>query len=433
MTLKKYFCSSPWIHMRINNTGSFEPCRWMNKKQLESRVDFDSNIKNITARKYFQNGMSKLRMQLLAGESPEMCQDCVIMEQHGKPSGRQRQLLKAGIMMEYFEPSLATATLRPAFDYSHQHQGSTDRVPQDWQIDLGNYCNGACVFCNAESSSTLATEFKKLGLISNVPPPSWCDDDELLQTFIQDLIHNPNIQYLHFLGGETVITPGFKKILLALIDAGLAGEITIGFTTNLNAWSDSVVEALTQFKNVNLGMSIETLTEINDYVRYPSQLERTCKLLHQWTNLGHQRGWLMQLRITPSCLTVHDIDTVYDYAWQNKLSVESCNFLSSPEFLKINVLPVDVRQQIAQRIGHWIETHPDNSQEAVINTRNPETIHSQIVQDAKSYLNYVESAQDESHRLPDLVDYLKLLESNRGNSILTYLPQYEKLFRSAGY
>jgi hypothetical protein len=32
-----------------------------------------------------------------------------------------------------------------------------------------------------------------------------------------------------------------------------------------------------------------------------------------------------------------------------------------------------------------------------------------------------------------LVKFLKILESNRNNSILTYLPQYEELFRSAGY
>jgi len=35
--------------------------------------------------------------------------------------------------------------------------------------------------------------------------------------------------------------------------------------------------------------------------------------------------------------------------------------------------------------------------------------------------------------LPDLVDFVKRLETSRGNSILDYLPEYEELFRSAGY
>ena len=57
----------------------------------------------------------------------------------------------------------------------------------------------------------------------------------------------------------------------------------------------------------------------------------------------------------------------------------------------------------------------------------------QLSQDLTSYINYLEKEPDESHQIPALVDYLKLLESGRGNSILDYLPEYEELFRTAGY
>jgi hypothetical protein len=57
----------------------------------------------------------------------------------------------------------------------------------------------------------------------------------------------------------------------------------------------------------------------------------------------------------------------------------------------------------------------------------------QNYQDLQSYVNYLENMPDESNRLPDLVKFLKQLEASRGNSILTYLPEYEELFRSAGY
>jgi hypothetical protein len=81
----------------------------------------------------------------------------------------------------------------------------------------------------------------------------------------------------------------------------------------------------------------------------------------------------------------------------------------------------------------WIDAHPVADHDQIINTRDPNIAQEQIVQDARSYLNYLESAEDESSRLPDLVVYLKRLEASRGNSILTYLPQYEDIFRSAGY
>jgi len=417
--------------MRITNSGTYESCRWQAKDG--SRVDFNNSIQTVSPLTYFQKNMSELRATFLNGGAPDMCNNCYTMEQYNKPSGRQRQLLKTGIQEQYFEKSLASSTLRSAFDYSDSNQGHTDRTVSDWQIDLGNYCNGACVFCNPENSSRLATEFQKIGLIDQLPPAAWCDDPDLVNQFLQVLVSSTNLQYLHFLGGETVITPGFKTILTALVDAGLAKDVTIGFTTNLTVWSDDIVELLKQFKQVNLGMSVETLTPVNDYVRYPSRQEQTQTLLDRWVALGKQQDWLIQLRITPTCLTVHELTTVYDYAWQNNISVESCNFIDNPEFFRIGVLPQEHRVVTIKTLEQWIRDHQTATTQKIINTRNPVMALAQIVQDAESYLNYLKSAEDESYRLPDLVAYLKRLESNRGNSILTYLPQYEDLFRSAGY
>lgn len=430
MTFNDSFCPSPWFHMRITNSGMYESCRWQTHT---GTIALSPGIQTISPLTYFQKNMSAFRMELLNGGTPAICNDCHIMERHNKVSGRQRQLLKIGVQQQYFEKSLASSPLKKDFDYSYNTQGSTLRTVTDWQIDLGNYCNGACVFCAPESSSTLATEFKKIGLINQLPPTSWCDDPKLLQQFIDDLIASPKLQYLHFIGGETLITPGFKKILSALVDADLAKNISIGFTTNLTVWSESVNTLLIQFKQVNLGMSIETLTPVNDYVRYPSQQDTTKELLDKWVKFGQHHNWLIQLRITPTCLTIHDLDTVYEYAWHNKISVESCNFINRPEFLRPSVLPQQYRHEVIQRLAAWVQQHQTPSTVQVINTRDPNSAHAQIIQDASSYLTYLGAVADEAHRLPDLVAYLKRLESNRGNSILTYLPQYEDLFRSAGY
>jgi hypothetical protein len=254
-----------------------------------------------------------------------------------------------------------------------------------------------------------------------------------LKKFIDYLITNVDLRYLHFLGGETTITPGFQKILQALVDSGQSNAITIGFTTNLTTWSDSLNSLLTKFNNVNLGLSIETLTPVNDYLRWPSKLEQTLTILDRWIEFGKQHSWLIQLRPTPTCLTIGEFSTVYDYAWKHELAVESCNFLYKPEYMRINTLPEKYRMQARDQLHQWILAHSVESQEQIINTRDPNLAHQQIVQDAQSYLNYIDQAKDESYRLPDLVHYLKKLEAQRGNSILNYLPQYEQLFRSSGY
>lgn len=418
--------------MRINGSGAYEPCRWMTLHG-PSRSNPEHNIRKMSPVTYFQEHMSGLRSELLAGGRPSICGDCELMEQHGKVSGRQRQLLKVGVRDEYFEKSLAGSPFRPAFDYSDAHHGHTEGRVRDWQIDLGNYCNGACVYCHPESSSTLATEFKALGFIDEMPDRAWSDDPALVERFVDDLAATPDLAYLHFIGGETVITPGFRRILQALVDAGLAQRVSIGFTTNLTVWAEPVVDLLCQFQMVNLGMSIESLGSINDYVRYPSQIDHVKEIMDRWTELGRQQGWLMQLRITPTCLTVHDLVTVYEHAWQAGLAVESCNFLDRPEFLRISVLPDVFREQARDNLAAWLADHPAPEVAQVINTRDPNQVRAQIRQDAESYLDYLDHAPDETDRLPDLVAYLKRLESHRGNSVVDYVPQYENLFRSAGY
>ena len=410
--------------MRINNAGHYEYCRWATKDQ---RYSADS-IHTVTPAEFFQNRMSDVRQQFLDGELPVGCAECDQTEQHNKVSGRQKQLLKIGVRLEQFEKTLASSPWVEEFSKG----AATAQMPQDWQIDLGNYCNGACVFCDPQSSSRLATEFKKIGIVSNTPLPNWTDDPVLVQQFIDTLTASPHIQYLHFIGGETLITPAFKIILKALIDAGLNRTATIGFTTNLGIWREDVVDLLKQFQGVNLGMSVESFKIINDYVRYPVCLPTVFETMDRWLAVAREHRWLTQFRITPTALTVGHMLGIYEYAWNHNIAIESCNFLNKPECLRPAVLPLEYRQSIIAELQNWIDQHLVRA-EVVLNIRDPNVARQQIVQDLQSYVNYLSTESDQSWRLPDLVEYLKKLESNRGNSVITYLPEYEELFRSAGY
>jgi hypothetical protein len=180
-------------------------------------------------------------------------------------------------------------------------------------------------------------------------------------------------------------------------------------------------------------MSVETLTPVNDYVRWPAQLPQIKQTLDRWVEFGKRHNWLILLRTTPTCLSVADLLTVYDYAWDHEIGIESCNFLWEPKHMRINVLPVEVRSAIADRMTAWLAAHSVDTAEQLINIRDPNRVREYIAQDLGSYVNYLRSAPDESSRLPDLVAYLKRLESNRSNCVLDYVPQYEQLLRSAGY
>ena len=426
MTFESSFCASPWLHMRINNAGNYEYCRWANKDDRNA----SANIAQVTPTEYFQQHMAPIRRAMLAGETLPGCRECAQMEQHGKISGRQKQLLKIGVQTNQFAKTLASSPW--VSEFANNSGGHTQQLPQDWQIDLGNYCNSSCVMCSPHSSSRIATEFYKLGLIDQMPPVAWCNDPVLVSQFVETLRNSPHIQYLHFIGGETLITPAFRRILQTLIDTGLHRSVTVGFTTNLTVWDNDILELLKQFAGVHLGMSVECFHPVNDYVRWPSQLSQVQMHADQWLDQARQHSWLVQLRTTPTALSVAQLLSIYDYAWQHGVAVESCNFLTRPAHLRASVLPAEHKSIIVNDMKQWLEQHPAHGA-TVTNIRNPSVVQAQITQDLQSYINYLETAPDESDRLPDLVQYLKLLESSRGNSILTYLPEYEELLRTAGY
>jgi len=429
MSLRDSFCPSPWFHTRINNSGNYEYCRWAVKHDRQSLP----SIRTHSPVYWFQYGMSDIRKQMLAGERPAGCSECYQVEQHGKVSGRQRQLLKIGVTQADFDKTMLSTPWLQEFKNSRDRDGVTDQLPQDWQIDLGNFCNSACLFCEPHSSSRLASEFKRVGFIKELPPEAWVDDPASLSMFIETLEHTPRLAYLHFIGGETLITPAFRKILQALVDNNLCQQVTIGFTTNLTTWDSDIVKLLSEFKEVNLGMSVECLHPVNDYARYGSNLATVERMMKRWIDVARQQGWLMQIRITPTILTVLHLDTIYQFAMAEGIAVESCNFLNDPAFMRPTVLPAQYRQQVIDRLQAWIDQQPEVDPKQIINTRDPHRVTQQLVQDAVSYREYLRTEPDESHRLPDLVRYLKTMEQSRKNSVLNYLPEYEQLFRSAGY
>ena len=420
---QRHFCPSPWFHMQIQPTGEFGVCRWGNHGSGQ-------RIQSTQPIEFFQRGISAVRKDMLEGQPRSECRECYAMEAHGKVSGRQRQMIKAGIWPEDIA-SVRTSTFWPAFEHSADHGGDTTEWPQDWQIELGNYCNSACLFCRPDYSSRVAAEQVRLGMISSVPT-SWSDDPGLVEQFAQMLIQSPKLRYLHFLGGETLIMPALPMILRALLDSGHQ-DTHLGFTTNLTVWPRPVIDLLRQFRNAHVNVSIESLTELNDYVRWPSAIAEIRHNLEQWRNVCHAQGWWLTLRVTPTCLTVHDLVSMYDYAWHSGLPIEACNFLERPEFMRPSVLPMSTRHSIVEDLQHWIDQHQQPQAQTIYNTRHRDFHAQHLVEDAQSYCRYLQDQPDESDRLPALVAYLRRMDQHRGNSVLHYLPRYHELFRSAGY
>jgi len=437
--LKDTFCSSPWFHIRINPQGDYLPCRWSSCQEKTLH-----NIANTTISEYINSlTMSNLRLELLNGLEPKICSSCYYEDSQEKVSGRQRQLLKSAIDLKNFTKTFSASPHWDRFSYSVTHQGLTDQQPVDLQIDLGNTCNSACIMCSPIYSSKLSVDYVKLNkinpdLFAKYPRLSnWADDDQLVDKFINELSQIPNLRYIHFLGGETLYLKSFYVICDRLIASGLAKNISVGTTTNGTIYTPQLEYIIKEFKHVHLGLSIESFHPVNDYIRYPSDINQITTNIKKFLLLRNHTNLHVCLRITPSILSIFHLDSIFKFMLDNKVTAESCDILHTPSCLRIELLPLELRQEIIAGIDQLIDNHGlSEPNEVIVNRRREDLtdpVISSIIFEYQNFLRTYEAPTNVDEERSNLVKFLQAFENLRNNNILTYLPNYEEFLRSHGY
>jgi len=435
--LEKNFCSSPWFHIRMTYDGSFQSCRWAsNPKRTVS-------FKNSTILNYYNSDeMRNLRQQLLAGDKPNHCSSCYYEESFGKLNGRLRQLNKSAIDVNNFVLTMRSSPHYKNFEYSWNNNGLADLAPIDLQIELGNTCNSACIMCSPEASSKLEQDYHKLNRINSklfFKPnnySNWTKDQKLIDRFVNEIVNIPNIKYIHFLGGETLYEEAFYTICEKLIASGLSKNIIIGTTTNGTIYNERIEKFTQNFKQFHLGISIESVTGLNDYIRWPGQIEDIIENIHKYLELRKTNSQLIiSLRVTPNIFSIYELDKLFVFMLENQVNAESCNILNDPSVLRMELMPEDIRFEIKEKFKTLIDYY-DLSKKLEINVRNPNTVQQAISNVILDYYQFIQNfpiPQTLEQDRYDLVKYIQAFETLRNNSILNYLPRYEKFLRSYGY
>jgi MoaA/NifB/PqqE/SkfB family radical SAM enzyme len=423
--------------VRLTYDGSFESCRWAKSPQRTNKFP------NTTLLEYYNsNQLKAIRQDLLQGRSLEMCSNCHYEESFNKINGRLRQLNKSAIDVDNFDLTLRSSPHYENFLYSYENQGLANLSPVDLQIELGNICNSACIMCTPEASSKLASDYVKLNEKNPTlfAQPSqytaWNRDPKNLQQFIDELVNIPNLRYIHFLGGETLYEESFYTICEHLIEKNIAKNIIIGTTTNGTIYNTRIEKFIQNFKQFHLGISIESVSELNDYIRWPSQIQNVLENVDSFLQLRKSNpGLYISLRITPNIFTISQIDQLFLYMIENQVIAESCNILSEPECLRMELLPDDLRAVVKDKLSNLIEKY-NLYKENVINVRRSDQISQVTANTVVDYYKFI-CDYEQPHNIEklryDLVSFIKTFESIRNNSILHYVPSYEKFLRHYGY
>jgi len=435
---KNTFCSSPWFHLYLKNDGTYETCRWASNKKLNQHMQ-DVSLQD------FYNGpdMSNLRTQFLNGETPNICNSCQYEEKFNKLGGRKKQLLKSGITDNEFELKFRSSPHYQHFKYSWENNGKSSYYPTDLQIDLGNTCNSSCIMCSPEFSNRLEADYK---LLNKENPDifhqhklkrNWTHDPDLIDRFVEELVKLPDIKYIHFLGGETLYMKSFYQICDKLIESGLSKNLIIGTTTNGTVYNEKLIHYIKNFRQFHLGISIETVTKLNDYIRYPSNIVDVLTIIEKYKSIQNVVDNLfITLRITPNIFTIYEFDEFARYIIENKLSVESCNILTTPSMMRIELLPSDIREEIINKLENVIKYYNLKKDNTIINIRNNEFINEVIANNIIEYYDFMknfkepDNVEEERYKL---VKFLKAFERLRSNRITDYAPRYTEFLTNYGY
>jgi hypothetical protein len=385
--------------------------------------------------------MTAFRKDLLDGKAASGCKECYYQDSVNKLSGRHKQLLKSGIRSNDFVRTMRASPHYEHFVHSLNNDGHGDYYPTDLQIELSNVCNNACIMCFPASSSMLENDYKKLFKINaeifpeHTHAKSWSRDPQLVGQLIDDMCQIPNLSYVHLLGGETLYDENFYNICEALIQKGKAQHIILGTTTNGTVYNSRIEKIVKSFKQVHLGISIDAVSDLNDYIRYPSQIAEVKQNIEHFLNLRDSTGLDIIVRITPNIFTIYELDELFEYLIEKHAIAESCNILTDPQVLRIELLPEDIRQECLEKFDNLIERH--NLKFAYTpNIRNPHAINQVLANTIVEYRNFIRDYQVPSnaetlrHRL---VAFLTGFEQLRKNTILDYAPRYKEFLQHYGY
>lgn len=345
------------------------------------------------------------RQRILKNSKLSECSRCYTEETSGLVSRRHRANQKSVIFTQAFRPSFDQSPGRKHFVDS----GLTTTQPVDIHIDLGNFCNLACKMCNARASSRIAAQEVKWGIQSSQQfvGADWTRNTEVWDSFKQQLLNIPNLNNIHFMGGETLLTDRFEDLVDTLIHHQRF-EMCLSFVTNGTVFRAELLNKLAKFRRVGIEVSIETVDDHNAYQRQGTDTAQVLHNIDRYLEICNNTSITVCLRPAISALTIGYFGGLLTYALQHKLIVKSLQ-VNTPQFLNVAVLPVEVKRRYLVQYQDILKTLEFVKSTQDYNASDPDNYQLVIKSQAQMCINLLSlSEQQDADRLRNqLVNHCK--------------------------
>lgn len=378
----KSFCIKPWAHTFIQPNGDFSLCCYSKEKP-------QYNIKSHSIEEYWSSDfLQHTRDQMLSGVLPDICAKCAEVEAQGSRSLREKSNSDYKIIDKFRDQAL-------------KHYRLPKSMPVDIEWVVSNLCNLKCMMCSGEHSSSLLTENKILG-IENLEQREFRVADHTLNQMKAWLETNPKLLTFH--GGETMMVPEVKQLLQWGIENHLLENTEVRMITNATKFDSEWADLLSQLKKLVLMISVESVGDVNDYIRYGSSWDQIDQAVCQMKRLSNAD---VMVHSTLQNLNILHIAPLIEWTQSNDI-LWNFDILENPNYLHLTNLPPELLMLAKQRL----EPHK--------NFKN-------IFRSVQTIMDVIDSAADlNSTNWNQFVDYVDLKDRHRKNSIFKVIPEIQQ-------
>jgi len=427
MTNKK-FCMAPWTHMHFMPNKDVNPCC------MSPITETIGNMNTQTIHEVWNSEqMRELRLKMLNGEDcSNYCHRCYEKEEQGYGSLRQH------MNMTYGNNHLDKVN-------STKEDGTVDELNLvHWDFRFSNICNQSCRTCGIEFSTQWHSDHQKLFNINKEDmPPKYKKIWATVDNFEKDFEHLfDKVEYIHFAGGEPLITDEHYRILQKLIDIGKT-DVTIRYSTNfgeLRYKDHYAVDYWKHFKNIQLIASLDDCGPRYNYIRRGGDWEQVVDNFKQLRDQGLFKNGNVVWGIHPT-ISVFNIFYLPEFhqecmrqgmtvSWtlQNKpdtdinwhepvedhwTSVFHLNYLMFPHYYNANILPKHMKEQVSDKINKYAD--------------RLESMYGMNTSHLRSIVTSMNS-EDKSKHIGEFVDITRRLDRIRNENVTETFPFLSELF-----
>ena len=316
------FCPMPWTGLMYNFDGNIKNC-------IRSASTI-GNIQDHSIQEILANDMNvKDSMQL--GEKFHRCSPCYDLEQEKN---------KFNIISDriFYLKELRNVD-RSLYDTKKFDLNTID-------VRWSNLCNLSCVYCGPEFSSKWASE-----LNIKITTPK----EQQLINFKNYIFDNVSqLKHVYLAGGEPLLMKENLELLILLKEKN--PEVNIRVNTNLSKVDTKIFDLICEFKNVHWIVSLETIEDEYEYIRFGNRWKDFLDNLQIIKSLNHKISFNMLYFILNYRSLFGCVDFLKGMGFHNNSFIIGA--LLQPDYLNIRHLPDSVLNSLKTKLEEKISERP---------------------------------------------------------------------------